>query len=205
MKLPLSYYFNQDVIFLAQDLLGKVLLPFKFNFYNNIQPLDKGYNIFIIKKLLVIENQLSEKMKITKSLIETVLPIIVGTLFIVGYFFITDNFFRETSLENCKSCFPSNLDYLIYIIVIVIPLSLYQLTIGNSILKKYHNSFKASSLNSIVFAVSVTGILVIANLFLKKMEWDFYPVIFLILVILGILFTLFIKLCRKMVGNKFIN
>ncbi|BAP31666.1 DNA-3-methyladenine glycosylase II [Chryseobacterium sp. StRB126] len=25
MKLPLSYYFNQDVLFLAQDLLGKVL------------------------------------------------------------------------------------------------------------------------------------------------------------------------------------
>lgn len=144
-------------------------------------------------------------MKITKSLIETVLPITVGTLFIVGYFFITDNFFREPSLENCESCFPSNLDYLKNIIVMVIPLSLYQLTIGNSILKKYNNSFKAISLNSIVFAISVTGILVIANLFLRKIEWDFYPVIFLILVILGILFTLLIRLCREMVGNKFIN
>jgi|GEM_PF-4093351 len=144
-------------------------------------------------------------MKITTILIETVLPIIVGTLFIVAYFFITDHFFREPGLENCDSCFPGNLDYLKNIIMIVIPLSLYQLTIGNSILKKYNNIFKASSLNSIVFAVSVTGILAIANLFLRKIEWDFYPVIFLILVILGILFTLLIKLCRKMTGNKFIN
>jgi hypothetical protein len=144
-------------------------------------------------------------MKITKNLLETVLPITIGTLFIVGYFFITDNFFREPELENCDNCFPSNLVYMKNIIVIVMLLSLYQLTIGNSILKKHRNIFKASFLNSFVFAILITGIFVIANLFLRKIEWDFYPIIFLILLILGISFTLLIKVCRKMIGNKFAN
>ena len=144
-------------------------------------------------------------MKISKILLETVLPIIIGAIFIVGYFFISDKFFREPGLEDCEICYPSTVEYLKNILVIVVTISLYQITIGNSILKRNGNSVKLSFMNSIVFAILVIGILIVINLFLRKVEWDFYPIIFIALLLLGLSFTVLIKLSRKMFADKFID
>lgn len=143
-------------------------------------------------------------MKISRILLETLLPITIGAVFISGYFFITDKFFREPELLNCESCYPSALEYLKNILIIVLPISLYQIAIGNSILKRKGNSLKLTFLNSIVFAILIIGILFVINLFLRKVEWDFYPVIFIALILLGLLFTVLIKISRKMFTEKFI-
>ena len=143
-------------------------------------------------------------MKISRILLETILPITIGGIFIVGYFFITDKFFREPALEDCDSCYPSTLEYLKNILMIVVPISLYQIAIGNSILKRNGNSVKLSFLNSIVFAILVIAILIVMNLFLRKVEWDFYPLIFIALILLGLSFTVLIKFCQKMFADKFI-
>jgi hypothetical protein len=144
-------------------------------------------------------------MKISRILLETIFPITIGAIFIVGYFFITDKFFREPGLEDCESCYPSTLEYLKNILVIVLPISLYQIAIGNSILNRNGNRLKLSFLNSIVFAILVIGILIVINLFLRKVEWEFYPVIFIVLILFGLLFTVLIKFSRKMFADKFIE
>ncbi|MEL1256203.1 hypothetical protein AAEO57_20630 [Flavobacterium sp. DGU38] len=144
-------------------------------------------------------------MKISRILLETIFPITIGAIFIVGYFFITDKFFREPGLEDCESCYPSTLEYLKNILGIVLPISLYQIAIGNSILNRNGNRLKLSFLNSIVFAILVIGILIVINLFLRKVEWEFYPVIFIALILFGLLFTVLIKFSRKMFADKFIE
>ena len=150
-----------------------------------------------------IEDQLSAKMKIYKKiLLETVLPITVGALFIVIYFFITDNFFREPELENCDSCFPSNITYLKYMLVIIIPPSIYQITLGYYILKRNKNSFKLNVLNSFTFGIMCTGILITINLFKGTIEWEFFPIIFLVIFIFALIFSALIALWRKIFGYK---
>jgi uncharacterized membrane protein YozB (DUF420 family) len=136
-------------------------------------------------------------MKISKVLLETVLPITIGALFIVGYFFITDKVFREPELEDCESCFPSNLDYLKNVILIMIPSSFYQMIIGRRILKRNENSFMLNIINSFVFAIFFIVIFVLINLYQRKIEWDFYPVIFLSIFFLGLFYSVLMKLCRK--------
>ena len=88
--------------------------------------------------------------------------------------------------------------------MIVVPISLYQIAIGNSILKRNGNSVKLSFLNVIVFAILVIAILIVMNLFLRKVEWDFYPLIFIALILLGLSFTVLIKFSQKMFADKFI-
>ena len=143
-------------------------------------------------------------MKISKILVETILPITIGAIIIVAYFFITDRFFREPGVEDCESCYPSTLVYLKNILAIVLPISFYQITIGNSILKRNGNSMKLCFLNTIVFAILVLGILIVINLFLRKLEWDFYPIIFIALIFLGLIFTVLIRFSRKIFADKFI-
>lgn len=144
-------------------------------------------------------------MKISRILLETVLPITIGTLFLVGYFFISDKLLREPELESCESYYPGNTVYLTYLLVIVILSSLYQITLGKWILKRNEKSFAPSVVNSIVFAIFFTVIFVIINLFRRKIEWDFYPIIFLAIWILGLLFSALIKLFRKILGYKFVD
>jgi len=139
-------------------------------------------------------------MKISKILLEIVLPITIGVLLIIGYFFITDIFFLEPELESCENYFPSSTDYLKLILVIVIPFSLYQIIIGRWILKRNENSLMLNIVNSIVFAIFFIGIFIIINLFRRKVEWDFYPVIFFLMFIFGLFYSILMKLCRKIFG-----
>lgn len=144
-------------------------------------------------------------MKISKILLETILPITIGALFLIGYFFISDKLFREPELESCEIYDISNTVYLTYLFVIIILSCLYQITLGKLILKKYEKNYAPSVLNSLVFGIFFTVIFIIINLFQRKMEWDFYPIIFLALFLLGLLFSVLIKICQKIFRNKFVD
>jgi hypothetical protein len=148
-----------------------------------------------------------QKMKFSKILLGTILPITIGALFIVGYFFITDKFFREPELKACESCFPSNTVYGTYFLAITIPSAFYQIIIGKWILKKNKDSFALNVLNSTVFALFFTGVSIVINLFSgkRKIEWDFFPIIFLGIFLLGIFYSVLMKLCRKIFGYKFVD
>lgn len=138
-------------------------------------------------------------MKISKILLETVLPITIGTSLIAGYLFITNELFPKPELESCEGYQIHPTVYLIYMLIVVIFSSLYQITLGKWIQKRNENSFALGMVNSLTFAMFFTGILVIINLFQKerKIEWDFFFIIFLIIFLLGLLFSTLIKLCRK--------
>ncbi|MDP3681357.1 MAG: hypothetical protein Q8R22_11055 [Flavobacterium sp.] len=145
-------------------------------------------------------------MKISKNLLETVLPITIGTLILVGYFF-SQKLFPEPELKTCESCYPSNTVYLTYFLAITILSSLYQIIIGKWILKKNENSFALTVLNTTVFAIFFTRVFVVINLFSgkRKIEWEFFPFIFLAFLLWGLLFTALIKLYRKIFGSKLIE
>ena len=146
-------------------------------------------------------------MKISKILLETVLPITIGTLLLIGYFFVTNELFSEPGLESCEGYQIYPTVYLTYMLVIVIISSLYQITLGKWILKRNENSFALRMVNSLTFAIFFTGILVIINLFQKqrKIEWDFFFIIFLITFLLGLLFSTLIKLFQKIFRRKYVN
>ncbi len=143
-------------------------------------------------------------MKIFKVLLETVLPITIVTLFPVGYFFITDRIFPEPELNNCESCHTSTIVYITYTLLIVTLSSLYQLMLGNRILKKNENSFILSIGNCIVFAIFFTGILALINVFQveRKIEWDFIFAGFIVLFLFGLMFTLSTKICQKIFKDR---
>lgn len=146
-------------------------------------------------------------MKTSKIQLETVLPISIGTLILVGYFFFTQSFSEKTEIESCERYNISISVYLTYLIVIIILTSLYQIFLGKRILKRNKNSFILNTVNNIVFATFFTGVLVVINLFHaeKKIEWEFFIIIFPAIFLLGIFFTFLIKLFEKIMGNRTIN
>ena len=76
-------------------------------------------------------------MKISKIILETILPITIGTLIFISYFFITDKFAsNEAELEKCERYELSTAVYLIFEFVIILISSFYQIVIGNWILKR---------------------------------------------------------------------
>lgn len=135
-------------------------------------------------------------MKISKVLLETIVPIAITTFIIIGYFFVDQNFFSDPKLI-CESYVLSNMTYLTYALVIILFSSFYQIFIGNFILKQNKNNFVLTLLNSLAFSIFFIGILILINLYQRKTEWDFFIIIFLMLLMLGLLFTLLIKLWRK--------
>ncbi len=146
-------------------------------------------------------------MKPSKILLETVLPITIAAALPIGYFFVSQNLFPEPKLEACESCHISSIVYLIYLFVIVVFCSLYQIILGKWIIKRNENSFTLNVINSMAFAIFFTGILVVINLFEKerKTEWDFFPVIFLVIFLFGLFFSALIKLCRKIWRHRDAN
>ena len=136
-------------------------------------------------------------MKTSKILLETILPIALGTLFIIGFFF--KKLFSESQLKACESCHPSNTVYLTYFLAITILSSLYQIIIGKRILKNNLNSLALNILNCSVFAFFFTVVSIIINFLSgnRKIEWEFFPLIFLGLLLLGIFYSILTKLFRK--------
>lgn len=137
-------------------------------------------------------------MKISKILIRTIIPISITTLIVIGCLFINQIFFTEPNIA-CETYQLSNTTYLTYALIIITFTSFYQIVIGNFILKQDKNSFVLGLLNSLTYALFYIGILILINLFQRKIEWDFFLIFFLLSFILGLLFTVSIKLWRKII------
>jgi heme/copper-type cytochrome/quinol oxidase subunit 3 len=143
-------------------------------------------------------------MKISRIISENLLPNTIGAILFIGYFIVKDKLTSQAELETCERFDLSNTVYLIFITVIVLLSSLYQIIIGSWILKKNENSFALNMLNSVVFAAFFTAILVIME-FLNRnaIEVKFYGVVFLGMLFLALLNLALKKVCEKLFGNKF--
>lgn len=135
-------------------------------------------------------------MKISRALLETILPITIATFIVILYFFINQFFFIESNIA-CETYQLSNTTYLIYALILIVFCSFYQILVGNFILKQCKNSFAMLLLNGLSFTLFFNVILMLINLFQRKIEWDFFLIFFLILFIYGLLLTIVIKLWRK--------
>lgn len=137
-------------------------------------------------------------MKISKALLETILPIMIVTFIVIAYFFINQFLFTETNIA-CETYQLSNSAYLIYTLILIVSCSFYQILVGNFILKQCKNNFAMLLVNSLSFTLFFSVILILINLFQRKIEWDFFLIFFLIFFIYGLLLTIVIKLWRKII------
>ena len=145
-------------------------------------------------------------MKISRILLENMLPNTIAAILFIGYFIVKDKLSSQAELEACERIDLSNTVYLIFIFIIALFSSLYQIIIGSWILKRNENSFALNIVNSIVFATFFTAILVIME-FLNRnaIEVKFYGVVFLGMLFLALLNLALKKICGKLFGNKFAN
>lgn len=143
-------------------------------------------------------------MKISRILSENVLPNTIGAILFIGYFILKDKLSSQAELDACERFELSNTVYLIFVSVIVLLSSLYQIIIGNWILKRNQNNFALNTVNSIVFATFFTVILVIMEFVNRNaIEVKFYGEIFIVMLFLALLNLALTKLCGKLLGNKF--
>lgn len=149
-------------------------------------------------------------MKTFKTFLETILPITIGTLIFMSYFFITEKLAIDSELEACERYEVSNIVYLIFTFGIILISSFYQIIVGDWILKRNKNKFKLNIVNSIIFGVFFTVIFIAMGVFNEEeVEVKFCPVFFLVMVILGLLFlvlkSIFGKLFNKVWKNNLLH
>ncbi|MWB92908.1 hypothetical protein GON26_00875 [Flavobacterium sp. GA093] len=143
-------------------------------------------------------------MKISRILLENVLPNTLGAILFIGYFIFKDNLTTQTELEACERFELSNTVYLIFVLVIGMLSSLYQLIIGNWILRRNKNSFTLNTVNSVVFATFFTLVLITMEFANRnEIEMKFYGQIIIAMLFLALLNLVLPKLCGKLFGNKF--
>ena len=135
-------------------------------------------------------------MKISKALLETILPITIVTFIVIACFFINQFLFTEPNIA-CETYQLSNTTYLIYTMILIVSCSFYQILVGNYIIKHCKNNFSMLWVNSLSFTLFFSVILILINLFQRKIEWDFFLIFFLIFFIYGLLLTIVIKLWRR--------
>ncbi|MGZ9675639.1 hypothetical protein [Flavobacterium sp. GNP001] len=143
-------------------------------------------------------------MKISKTILETILPITVGTLLFISYFFVSDKFAtNEAELETCERYELSTSVYLIFAFVIILISSLYQIVVGNWILKRNWNKFVLNIVNSIVFSIIFVLIFIGMKFFNgKTIEVKFSAGLFLAMLLLGLLISVLKSITEKY-SNKF--
>ncbi len=138
-------------------------------------------------------------MKISRIFLEIILPITIGTLIFISYFFITDKLTSGSELEACERYELSSIVYLIFAFGIILISSLYQIIVGDWILKRNKNKFALNIVNSIIFAAFFTVIFIGTELFNgKTAEVEFCIAFFLIMVILGLLFSVLKSVFKKL-------
>lgn len=138
-------------------------------------------------------------MNTSKTILGTIIPIAITTLIVIGCLFINQTFFTEPNIA-CETYQLSNTTYLTYALILIAFSSFYQIAVGNFILKQDKNSFVLALLNSLTYALFLIGVLIVINLFQRKIEWDFFLIFFLLFFILGLLFTTSINLWRKIIS-----
>jgi len=145
-------------------------------------------------------------MKISRILIENVLPNTIGAILFIGYFILKDKLTDQAELESCERFYISNTVYLIFVSVIVLLSSLYQIIIGNWILKKNESNFVLNIVNIVTFGIFFTLVLIIVEFVNKDViEVKFYGKIFLSMFFLALLNLAFKKIGEKLFGDKFAN
>jgi heme/copper-type cytochrome/quinol oxidase subunit 3 len=145
-------------------------------------------------------------MKISRILIENVVPNTIGAILFIGYFILKDKLTDQAELESCERFYISNTVYLIFVSVIVLLSSLYQIIIGNWILKRNESNFVLNIVNIVTFGIFFTLVLIIVEFVNKDViEVKFYGEIFLSMFFLALLNLAFKKICGKLFGNKFAN
>lgn len=138
-------------------------------------------------------------MKISKTILETILPITVGALLFISYFFINDKFAsNELELESCERYELSTAVYLIFVFVLILISSLYQIVVGNWILKRKRNKIVLNLVNCIVFSTFLTLISIGMEIFNEKtIELKFSAGFFLAMLLLGLLFSVLKSVSEK--------
>lgn len=138
-------------------------------------------------------------MKIFKTFLDTILPITIGTLIFMSYFFITEKLAIDSELEACERYEISNIVYLIFAFGIILISSFYQIIVGDWILKRNKNKFKLNIVNSIIFGAFFTVIFIAMGVFNEEeVEVKFCAVFFLVMIILGLLFSVLKSIFGKL-------
>jgi hypothetical protein len=141
-------------------------------------------------------------MKISKFFLEIILPITIGTLIFISYFFIAERLQNKPELETCERYELSSIVYLIFAFGIIFISSLYQIIVGDWILKRNKNKFALNIVNSIIFGAFFTVIFIGMELFNgKAAEVEFCIAFFLIMVILGLLFSVLKSVFEKLLNK----
>ncbi len=142
-------------------------------------------------------------MKISRIVLENLLPNTIGAILFIGYFIVKDKLTSQAELEACERFDLSITVYLIFIAAIVLLSSLYQIIIGSWILKMDENNFALNMVNSVVLASFFTAILVIME-FLNRNAIDvkFYGVVFLAMLFLALLNLALKKVCAKIIRKN---
>jgi hypothetical protein len=141
-------------------------------------------------------------MKIPKVFLETILPITIGTILFISFFYIKEKLSFEPELASCERYELSTAVYLIFGLVILLISSLYQIIIGNWILKRSSNKYVLNIFNSIILGVLFTSIHIGMVLFNRKaIEIKFCVVLFVIMFLLGLLFSV-LKIATIKYSNK---
>lgn len=145
-------------------------------------------------------------MKIYKTLTETILPIVVGSLLFLGYFFIDEKLSAQAELESCERYELSKTVYFIFFLMLVVTSGLYQLIVGNQILKRKGNKFVLNILNCIAFAAIFTGIFVAVQIIeSQEVEIKFVAGFFLVMLLLGLFFFVLRQSISKVLRNKLVD
>lgn len=130
-------------------------------------------------------------MKTSKEILKTAIPIAIGSLLFILYFLAVDKLACKLELERCESYQLSASVYLIFMFVIIVISSLYQISLGNWILKRSWNKLLLNIMNSIMLGLVFTlGLLAMDVFNGKAIEVKFYTRFFLVIFILGILFSI---------------
>jgi len=143
-------------------------------------------------------------MKISKIFLETILPIITGTILFILYFILFDKFSNKPELESCESYELSNAVYLIFGFIIIIISSFYELSIGKWILEMNKNKYVLNIINCVVFGLFFTLIFILMRTYSgKEIELELCLGFYLIFILLGLLFSILSKLSQRVFKHKF--
>ena len=139
-------------------------------------------------------------MKKDNILINIILPISVAVTLLISFIIIKDKIEYRNDLESCEKYSIDIISLLPFFIVLIAIISCYELFIGNKIKSKIHNKFIGNTINTFSFASIFTLILIIINLTQtkKRIEWDFFVIIYPALLIFGIYLTFIMYVIRKL-------
>ena len=128
-------------------------------------------------------------MKISRKIIETVLPIIFGTLIFVLYFILKDELQNDLNTESCEITKVSKVTYFIFGIATIILSSFYQILLGNRILSLKYNQYFLNLANCMLYSSFFVTLFIMNNLYNnRKIDLQFSLGFFLVFFVAGIIF-----------------